>query len=368
MRPAFSSLRQAGAFAFLLLCILLSPALLGKRNLPPRDEIYSSYSSRLGAYSYLHQQIFEEKGDIDIAFVGSSRIWLDINTTEVQEKLSQQLGRRAVARTLGWSKPGFDALYFIAQDLLQRRKVRLLVFYDEVNPRASPNLPHRLAFRWFRFGDNRAALDGLSIRDKASYYAAAILGLPRNLLNLVRSNLPEDKPAAERTRSGIYHMAADPADRLGSAAIDLEYNKLQPVADYQPYSTAKPSDVCIYSPTTKDKFAFSGPAIPELQLHFARKFAQLAREHGTQIVLLCLPRVSGMRDPLLQARTFWPDIVASDVTMIGIPPATLFQGMSESDVLKLYYDPDHFNRNGQSYYTSIITPRIVETYVSKVQR
>ena len=58
----------------------------------------------------------------------------------------------------------------------------------------------------------------------------------------------------------------------------------------------------------------------------------------------------------------------SSLTMIGIPPATLFQGMSESDVLKLYYDPDHFNRNGQKYYTSIITPRIVETYVSKVQR
>ena len=207
---------QAGAFALLLLCILLSPALLGKRNLPPRDRIYSSYSSRLGAYSYLHQQIFEEKGDIDIAFVGSSRIWLDINTPEVQEKLSQQLGRRAVARTLGWSKPGFDALYFVAQDLLQRRKVRLLVFYDEVNPRASPNLPHRLAFRWFRFGDNRAALDGLSIRDKASYYAAAVLGC-REIFSILRDrivrkiNAPPSEPGRvsitwrriRRTGSGV---------------------------------------------------------------------------------------------------------------------------------------------------------------------
>jgi hypothetical protein len=367
MRPAFSSLGQASSFALLLLCLLLSPALMGKRNLPPRDRIYSSYSSRLGAYSYLQQQIFQEKGDIDIAFVGSSHIWLDINTTEVQEKLSQELGRPAVVRTFGWSKPGFDALYFIAQDLLERRKVRLLVFYDEVNLRARPSLPHRLAFRWFRLGDNRADLDSLSIRSKASYYAAAILGMPRNLLNLLRPNLPEDKRAAERTRSRIYHMAADPADRLGSAAIDLEYNTLQPVADYQPHSTARPSDVCIYSPATKDKFAFSGPDTPELQLRFARKFGQLLAQHGTQIVLLCLPRVSDMKDPLLQARTFWPDIVASDMTMIGIPPATLFQGLSESEVLKLYYDPDHFNRNGQKYYTSIIAPRIVETYVDKVQ-
>ena len=368
MRPAFSSLWQAGWFALLLLCILLLPALIEKRGLPPRDRMYTSYSSRLGAYSYLHQQIFEEKDDIDIAFVGSSHIWLDINTPEVQDKLSQQLGRPAVVRTFGWSKPGFDALYFIAQDLLEKRKVRLLAFYDELNLRANPTLPHRLAFRWFRFGDNRADLDGLSIRIRASYYAAAILGMPRNLLNLLRPNLPEDKRAAERTRSRVYHMAADPADRLGSAAIDLEYNTLRPVADYQPYSTAKPSDVCIYSPTTKDKFAFSGAATPELQLHFARKLGQLARQHGTQIVFLCLPRVSEMRDPLLQARTFWPDIVASEMTMIGIPPATLFQGISEAEVLKLYYDSDHFNRNGQKYYTSIIAPRIIETYVSKVQR
>ncbi len=75
MQPAFSSTKQAAAFATLILLILLSPALVGKSLLRSRDQIYSSLPWGVGPYPYLHNQIFEEKGDIDVAFMGTSTMW-----------------------------------------------------------------------------------------------------------------------------------------------------------------------------------------------------------------------------------------------------------------------------------------------------
>ena len=130
MSPAFSSNRQAAAFALLLLIILLLPCVLGKNQLPPREQVYSAIPWSFGAFPYLHDQIFEEKGDIDIAFMGSSSTWWAIDTPYVESQLSKALGRKAVVRSLCWNWPGFDSFYFITKDLLQRRKVKVIVFCD----------------------------------------------------------------------------------------------------------------------------------------------------------------------------------------------------------------------------------------------
>ena len=69
MRPAFSSIRQAGAFALLLLCLLLGPAFAGKKILPSREAIYSSIWWENGDFPYMEEQVFREGGDMDIVFM-----------------------------------------------------------------------------------------------------------------------------------------------------------------------------------------------------------------------------------------------------------------------------------------------------------
>jgi hypothetical protein len=180
MRPAFSSPLQAIAFAILLLLLLLAPALAGKKLLPSRQEIYSSVWWADGDYPFFYQQIFEEKSDIDVLFIGASHTHTAYLTPYVQEQLSKALGRPAVARTMGWGWTGYDQLYFISQDLLAHRKVKLLFFDDYYD--YGGDVPHPLAPRVFRFGDNAGALDGLPFNFKATYYFASIAGMPRNLL------------------------------------------------------------------------------------------------------------------------------------------------------------------------------------------
>jgi hypothetical protein len=112
-------------------------------------------------------------------------------------------------------------------------------------------------------------------------------------------------------------------------------------------------------------FKFTDGTLPDLQLHFIRKFTALAEEHQTSLVLLHVPVYNDRRNPLIQEGTLWHDILHADLTMVGIPPANLFSDMPDSEVQKLYSDPWHFNLDGQEYFTSIITPSLLKIYADK---
>lgn len=362
MRPAFSSTKQAAAFALLLLVLLLSPVLVGKHLLPPRSEIYSSMNWRYAPSSYLHQQIFAEKEDIDIAFIGSSRVWAGIDTPYVQSELSRRLGRKAVVQTIGWSWLGFDALYFITQDLLEHRRVKMIVFDDEYWM-----APHVAAARWFRFAENSDALRGMPLPIQANYYFAAILGMPRNLLSLVRTNFPEELvlPGNDHWKT-MYH-APDSSERMGALTVERGISIDAPFVPYAPAIHSQTSDVVIYSPETRAAFRFDGLPTPAWQLQFAKEFATLAGAHQARLVYLHLqPPFSEneTNNPVIQEREFWPDQLGTNVCMIGIPPARLFSGISPEDFPKLFYTGDfcHFNKNGQPYFTRIITPTLLQLY------
>src|SRR5580704_2838252 len=131
MRTAFSSTKQAAAFALLLLLVFALPVVMGKNLLPSREQAYSILGWGLGPYPWIQNQIFEETNAIDIAFMGSSHILCGIDTPYVQQQLSEKTGSNAVVLTIGWGGPGYDGLYLVEKDLLEHRKVKLLVFYDE---------------------------------------------------------------------------------------------------------------------------------------------------------------------------------------------------------------------------------------------
>jgi len=367
MRPAFSSAKSVAAFALLLLILLLLPVMIGRSLLPSRAESYSSVSPIMGSYPYMHRQIFEETGRVDIAFIGASRIYYDIDTPLIEKALSKKLGRQAEVITLGWFWPGFDPLYFITQDLLRHRKVSMIVFEDEGS--AGDN-PHRLAPCWFRFGDNARDLDGIPLRFQAAYYFGATIGLPRNLLCLLRPNFSDLTPAGAATTERLWR-APNPMTARGSLSSKLGFNHPNPehpgFVDYMPVNGAHPEAVCVFSPATSNKFQFTGPATTPLELNFVRKFAALAQAHQTKLVCLHLPETGEMRAPVIQEREFWPDVLPADVAMVGIPPATLFAGLSDEEIRKLFVNPLHLNQNGGEYFSSLIIPALFQLYDAQVK-
>jgi hypothetical protein len=364
MRPAFSSTRQAAAFVLLLAVILLSPVLAGKRLLPPRERIYTMPGWNRGPVPWIHHEIFEETNDIDIAIVGSSHILHDLDAAYIQASLSERLHRPAVVRTIGWTGGGYDGLYFITQDLLAHRRVRLLVFYDEQNVAYTRN---SLASVWFRFADNAEALRGLSVPDAGLFYFAAIIGLPRNLMEWVRPNL--SVPLTEDTPNYWETAYASPSvvKMLGATRSELGYtrkegeNDFTPFVPFTPANGATPADAEIYLPDKPGDFAFTGETVPAWQLHFARQFAAMGRAHDCRLVMLHLPIRDEARLPVIRERRCWPEILPG-VTLLGVPPAKMFGRLTDEEVRQLYFNFAHFNKNGVDYFTPLITPALINLY------
>jgi hypothetical protein len=311
----------------------------------------------------MHDQIFVEKGDIDIAFMGSSPLYWGIDTPYVQKNMSELSGHPAVVRSLCWHYSGFDALYFIARDLLQHRKVRMIVFCDMLYPDAS-NGAHRSASKWFLWPEDAPELTGLNMKAKATFYAGAMIGIPRILLDLVRNNLPAIA-AEEILVKPEYPKLKSPATRLGSLAVT--WSSGHTMNDFTPLGSARPSDACIYGDDTKTNFQFSSRQAPPAQADFCRKMGLLARQNHVKLVYLHITRVFERSCPDIETSAFWPELFAGDVSMVGIPGAKLFAGISEEALTNLLYnDAVHLNRNGQKFFTPLITPALMQIYGNQV--
>jgi hypothetical protein len=363
MRPAFSSTRQAAAFGLLLLVLLLAPAFAGKKALPSREAIYSSIWWENGGFPYIDGQIFREHGNMDIVFIGSSHIWAAFNTPYVQEQLAKELGRPAVARTFGWGGPGCDEVYFVAQDLLENRQVRMLVIDDDFN---ELDLPHLLAPRMFRFGDNAGALDGLPLPVKAAYYFGSIVGLPRNLLALIHTNLPADMTATNywQARSHAANFAGQLGAFTGHAGFrDNPNAQSEPFVEFTPDTGVQSSAVRIDSSaeTETNFFSPAGNLLP-MQLHFMQLLEALASKDDCKLVLIHIPTFEERRATHIPVPANLPQ---PGVVMIGIPPATLFKGLTDDQIRKLYNDSVHLNENGQKYFTELVTPTLLKLYESQ---
>ena len=366
MTPAFSSRRQAAAFALLLGVLLALPALSARTGWLDRRDVFPTIAWNYGPFPWIQQKIFAETADVDLAFIGSSHLWTAIDTPYVQRQLSEQIGREAEVFTFGWPWAGFDATYVIARDLLNHRRVHTLVIYDEEQ---GEDIPHQTSFHWFRIGENSEALDGLSWQMQASLYGGAVLGMPRHLLSFVRPNLLEDPANCRANQWNSYYRAPNLSERLGSLRAQLGYYRSQEkFLPFQARGHATPADVLVYSAETRDAFQFTSPAAKPYQFHFARKLAQLCQERGTRLVVLHTPNLRECGESLIIERRLWPEVLGAPVDIVGVPPAKLFAGIPTADVMKLFYDDNHLNQNGQEMFTRLIAPVLLTLYAAPTYR
>ncbi len=372
MRPAFSSTKQASAFVLLLLFFLAAPWLSAEKTLPQSKSAYSSESIRWEYFAWVEKFIFEETNDIDIAFVGSSHMEHGIDTPYVQQKLDERLGRQTVVRSICWAGAGFDGLYFFTKDLLEHRRVKTLVFYDESSGK-TPNEVQQFAPHWFRFREEGGALSGLPLADQATYYFASVIGMPRNLLELLTPNLPRDTNSTRISNHFWEKGAIEPETRLGCMSTRTCFDPLTgeidtPFTPYVPPTKMASTDIHIYTSKTASDFVFSNEPLPAFQTYFARQFGLLVKNHGCKLVLLHLPVYAEKTTPVMTESSYWPDLLQTEVCMMGIPGKQLFAGLSEPEVGRLYTDPVHLNENGQKYFTRLITPALLQFYESHFAR
>ncbi|MDQ3666273.1 MAG: hypothetical protein M3410_06675 [Acidobacteriota bacterium] len=354
MDSPFTSRWQAYGFALLLAFFLLLPAGLSRSGLVRRQDVYQRIPEKFGAFSYIGHQIFDESSEIDILFLGSSVLWWGIDTPHVQYQLTRQLGRPANVITFGSNWRGEDLNYILLSEVLQRRRVRMLVITMPLSHQ-STNLPHPQSFRWLPYGNNGAAWRGLPLRIRLALYGEQMLGAPRHLLGIIREDIQQ--------KTDFYHalVSLRGAYRLegGYFGAPFVLQKTKP-----PEISARSM---IYSPEAQRFFNFTQQPLSPYQMHFLRLTTELARRSDVPVAILNIPLSRQRRDAAVQERMHWAEVFGLEMPIIGVPPASLFRGMTDSEINRCFYD-EHMNLNGSDLLTRTVTPAILTVYEEHARR
>lgn len=354
MDPPFTVRWQAYGFALVLAFLLLLPAGLSGSSLVRRQDVYQRIPDRFGAFSYIGHQIYDESSDIDILFLGSSVLWFGVDTPFVQDELSRQLGGPANVITFGSVWRGEELNYILLNEVLQRRRVRMLVVTMPLSHQTT-DLPHPQSFRWLPYGGNDAAWRGLPFRLRLALYGEQVLGAPRHLLGLIRSDSQE--------KSNYYHTLM-----LLKGTYRMELGHFG-----EPFvlQKTKPPDLSavsmIYSPETKLSFKFTQQPLSSYQMHFLRLTTELARRYNLTVAILNVPLSRQRHDTAVEERMNWSEVFGLEMPIIGVPPATLFQGMTDLEINRCFFD-EHMNVNGSDLFTQTVTPAILAVYETHARR
>lgn len=355
MTPAFASPRHAAAFALLVGGLLAAPAVIGAAGGLDRARVYATIPTAAGPYVHFQRQIFESEGDLDIAFVGSSFMWSAVHTPMVRDSLQAAVGRPVRLTTLASVWPGLDRDYVVLRDLLTHRRVRMVVLQlpnrdlPTDDPHATVNRvtdePHLRASRFYQVGALPGMTVGLPLRARAALYGGAVVGLPRHLLSLARP---------DRRR-------ADPVEATLGARFDRRGYFGDRYQAFRPEPPALEADKITHRRCAPPACRLYAEPLPEYQMHFVRLMGALLREHGVPAIILHVPQANERHATAVEERVDWFALMGPGATLIGVPPAQLFRGLTD-DEIKRFYVSDHFNENGAVFFTKAILPALLQRF------
>jgi hypothetical protein len=335
----WSRSRAAGVCSLLSACLLL-PVLVAWGAKPGREGMYRTLPVNMGPYVAIERQIYQEQGDIDVLFLGDSFLWQAVDIPRVRDALTGDLGRPARVFSFSTNWAGLDRQYVLLRDLLARRRVGMVVLDLPAPDIPMEDKPHNLSYYWLRMGDDPELFRGLSSKDRATVYSVMVLGAPRFLLARLRSSPIDPKQADPALLSLVEN-------RLGYLGAPFQE---EPVRE-------SPGTVIRFSPKSQGDFRFTGPALGPLQRHFAVLIAGLLGRYGVRGVILHVPRYSERHGTMVDERECWPKALDGRLELMGIPPARLFQGLSEDQIQHHFYN-EHFNANGKRLFTQFLLPAL----------
>lgn len=342
MLPVFRSRLSVLSFCGLMLALLSLPLLTAAIGHPSREQAYDDMSTEAGPLSFNLQEIFHDRRDADVLFLGSSLVQAAVDRSMIERSLSAQLGRPAHVVVLALNWQGLDEQYFLLRDYLQTHHARLIVWNLPVP--GSRNLqPHVQAFHFVRYGEDADAFTGLSPRYRLALYGDMVLGAPRELLSHLR---PNRLSPAEKSRSagpmekGYYGAPFTRVERVRESSMDAEHALEMP-----PYAGL----------VTK------GKPLNDYEMHFARKIVSMVQERGSTLALIHIPIDEERGMQTMPERGRWSEFLDVQAPMIGVSSATLFENVPGTD-FNLYYFDQHLNANGSELFTASMLPAILQCY------
>lgn len=346
LRPAFATNAQIIAFSALILLILLLPVIISRSGAISRQNSYQMIPEHWGAYSFAENEIYDNSEDIDILFVGNSVMWHAIDAESIQRSLSAELGRPARVRVFGQNFSDLDITYTKIRDAVEQKRVRMVVVSALRLPYTSG--PSFTTYRFFGNGEYPDSVDGLPVGSRISLYAGNVLRVPHELLTMLRPHRTVPSPYARDL--GAYKVA------LGMGREPDLFEAFSP----EPPSI--PAAQLLLSSQSANKFHFTDEAIPQHQRHYLNRLVDLAKQRGFHLALINLPLYNDRHSDVVLERHDWHREFGPSVSVIGVAPKDLFTGLTEKEIEKLYADEEHFNKNGNAFFTQTLLPAMITSF------
>jgi hypothetical protein len=347
---AFTTSFQRWAFAAAVTSFVALPFALDTLERPRLEERLRSMPTAAGDFAWIEHAILKEQSDIDVLVLGTSYLWAAVDTPLLEKRLSANLGRPIVARTLGSNFRGEEMYFILLEELLKHRQVGTVILsMPGVRDRRDTPHPyaHRIAGAAFF-----SMYDGLPARQRASALGEHLLGAPRHALSLLRSERVEASPLV-RTNGALVREA-------GFSGAGFTETMEAP-----PTHTA---DELTFGGSDRGRFCFREDLPGPLQLHFIEKTIRLAHGHGAKVVVLNIPTWADRNESASSERERWSDCAIErmkwnemfpGVQLVGLSARELFGDMGDERA-KLFFYSGHMNANGARYFTSAVLPAIEE--------
>jgi hypothetical protein len=334
-------------YIVVLISILLAP--LSEFFWKPlsRGQVLRSAHRTFNFSPYLNKLLFEETTPIDVAIFGSSHVRGGIDASLLQRLLSQRLDRVVSVTHVPIVAPGPELQEFVAEVLLERRRVNLMLFDVDINPITAPN--HSTCFIMFlpHWWESMVKLPFFSFM---KYYSCAIVAFPRLLMNYFdpRSGIIFQKNPTEYDDQ-LGGMTFGEDKDVDSIKFDSMRTEIDQIPIHNLVRDTSDSDQL----TLVEGAGYTQPI-------FIEKFGALGKRYNTRVAVVRFVYSGQGGAKLLFSQEAINSMRIHNLSVIGPSPSTLQKIAGISKLEELFFDGYHLNGLGRAVMTMSIYRPIAE--------
>jgi hypothetical protein len=315
-------------------------------------DVFRSVPPRYANYRFMGNAI-AAGGNVDVLVVGASDAETAFDTRVLSEELSARLGRPVRVLNFGANWYGAEAYDARVEGALSNLKVKLVVALDSFG---ATTYPHELAEYWLLYP--KAVIPAsLTFRERATLYAATILGAPRrswaDLHGVANLRIaPEWQPSVtERDQT------------LGFNGVRLGWSDGGPRAEYADVTRPLPEisvSSLFYRNAEDDGFVNFYGEYTAYQTAFLKQIDRIVTAQGGIFAMVSTPvAVNGKLSDKAFVRPLWHG-ESRPWPQFGIATARLFAGLSDEEAHAFYFNEYHLNASGAKLYSRAIAPALAK--------
>lgn len=348
IRRAFTSRFDLVVFFCLLLFILIFP-LMGFLGFPKKTLLYKS-SSDWALQSGINYYINENHDDIDVLILGFSSIWVGVDASLLEERLSETLGRKSKVIMLATNHPGEGILRTFYEDVVRNRKVKLVLV---ATPSRSSEAPHPYVSHILQIPQNLFMFENSTFKNQVKYYSLMMLRSFQRLLLLPR------QVTLQTHEMDLSHNGSYLRPVLWGGKIKY---KEEPTTRLNIHSKSQ-----ILPAYKKTSFLLKNE-ISQFQTNHLIELRNRSLEMGSGFGFVYVPLYDERTEPSIVMRVDMRKFGVSQPPIFGVSNEALFAGQSDEQIQTFFYNQNHMNSHAAVQFTGLIAGEISEYFNEHIEK